>query len=108
MPNLTQVPIAPGATFLYDFVAAPAGSYMYHSHVGLQIDRGLIGPLIVEEQQPHVRYDREYTLILHDFLPGEPQPLGGRGGGGMGGRARGGHDGRHDGDAGASLCRASR
>lgn len=90
VPNLTQVPVAPGATFLYDFVAAPAGSYMYHSHVGLQIDRGLIGPLIVEEKQPHVPYDREYTLILDDFLPGEPQPLGRRGGGGMGGRGRGG------------------
>lgn len=57
VPNLTQAPIAPGETLVYDFVAAPAGSYMYHSHVGLQIDRGLIGPLIVEEKQPHVRYD---------------------------------------------------
>lgn len=90
VPNLTQIPIAPGATFLYDFVAAPAGSYLYHSHVGLQIDRGLIGPLIVEEKQPHVRYDREYTLILDDFLPGEPQALGRRGGGRMGGGMMGG------------------
>lgn len=30
VPNLTQAPIATGTTFLYDFVAAPAGSYMYH------------------------------------------------------------------------------
>lgn len=84
VPGVTQNPIQPGATFVYDFVAAPAGTYLYHSHLGLQLDRGLLAPLIVEEKKPHVDYDREYTLILDDFLPGEPQPLS-RSGGGMGG-----------------------
>ena len=88
VPVVTQAPIQPGETFVYDFVTDVPGSYLYHSHVGLQIDRGLIGPLIVEEKRPHVAYDREYTLILDDFLPGEPTLLeagsGGRPGGGMG------------------------
>lgn len=82
VPGLTQDPIAPGETFTYDFVAEPAGSYIYHSHVGLQIDRGLIAPLIVEARSPHVDYDREYTLVLDDYLSGTPQPL--EGGGMMG------------------------
>ena len=95
VPGLTQDPIAPGDTFTYDFVADPAGSYLYHSHVGLQIDRGLIAPLIVEEKQPHVAYDREYNLVLDDYLPNAPEPLdagGGMMGGGRGmmGRGRGG------------------
>lgn len=72
VPGLTQTAIAPGESFLYEFDAAPAGTYMYHSHVGLQLDRGLIGPLIIEERTPHVAYDREYTLILDDFLPEAP------------------------------------
>ena len=59
VPGLTQPPIAPGASFTYEFDAAPAGSYMYHSHQGLQIERGLFGPLVVEERAPHVAYDRE-------------------------------------------------
>lgn len=80
VPGLTQEPIPPGGTFDYEFVADPAGSYMYHSHVGLQLDHGLIAPLIVEERQPHVAYDREYSVVLDDFLSGEPQPLGATGG----------------------------
>ncbi|WP_397547747.1 multicopper oxidase family protein [Rhodothermus marinus] len=75
VPGLTQDPIAPGETFTYTFVAAPSGSYLYHSHVGLQLDRGLLGALIIEETTPHVSYDREYTLVLDDLLPGEPRPL---------------------------------
>jgi FtsP/CotA-like multicopper oxidase with cupredoxin domain len=84
VPDLPRPPIAPGKMFAYDFTAGPAGTYFYHSHVGLQVDRGLIGPLVVEEITPHVQWDREYTVVLDDFLPGAPQ-MSSRGGGmGMG------------------------
>jgi FtsP/CotA-like multicopper oxidase with cupredoxin domain len=75
VPGVTQDPIAPGATFLYDFVADVPGTYLYHSHLGLQIDRGLIGPLIIDERNSKTAYDREYTVVLDDFLPGEPRPI---------------------------------
>ena len=81
VPILTQKPIAPGEHFVYEFEATPAGSYVYHSHVGLQIDRGLVGPLVIEEATPHVAYDRDYVLVLDDYLPGDPQPMGGARGG---------------------------
>lgn len=74
VPDVTQEPIAPDETFTYEFAARPAGSYLYHSHVGLQLDRGLLGPLIIEEADPHIEYDREYTLLLDDYLPEEPRP----------------------------------
>ncbi|CAN5509502.1 multicopper oxidase family protein [soil metagenome] len=85
VPDVTQAPIPPGGSFVYDYAAEPAGTYMYHSHAGLQLDRGLLGPLVIEESTPHVAYDREYTLVLDDFLPGEPEPIAARGmmGGGM-------------------------
>lgn len=86
VPGVTQQPIPPGDRFVYEFPAEPAGSYMYHSHVGLQLDRGLVGPLIVEERDPHVAWDREHTLVLDDHLPGEPEPLFPPGGGGRRGR----------------------
>jgi FtsP/CotA-like multicopper oxidase with cupredoxin domain len=67
---------------------------VYHSHQGLQVDRGLFGSLVIEESTPHIQWDREYTVILDDFLPSEPRlsgvgtrgPMGGmrRGMGGMG------------------------
>ena len=94
VPGITQAPIAPGSSFAYEFTAGPAGTYMYHTHVGLQLDRGLFGPLIVEEARPHVSYDREYTVILDDYLPTDPAPLsatgGMMGGGMMGGGMAGG------------------
>ena len=89
VPGVTQPPIAPGETFVYDFVTDIPGSYLYHSHVGLQIDRGLIGSLVVEERRPGVAVDREYTLILDDFLPGDPTPLGAGGVARRGARGRG-------------------
>ncbi len=75
VPGLTQSPIPPGGSFLYEFDARPAGTYLYHSHQGLQIDRGLVGALVIEERTPHVSYDRDYTLVLDDLLPGDPPDL---------------------------------
>lgn len=76
VPDITQPAIKTGETFIYEFDAAPPGTYMYHSHFGLQPDRGLVGPLIIEEMNAHVVYDREHTMILSDFLSGAPVPLG--------------------------------
>ena len=97
VPNVTQEPVSSGETFEYEYEASPAGTYVYHSHVGLQLDRGLYGPLIVEEESPHVEYDREYTLQIDDHLADEPAldsieaPPGG--GVGPGGDGRGPGDG---------------
>lgn len=99
VPNVTQEPIEPGDSFTYKFRAEPAGTFFYHSHVGLQLDRGLLAPLVIEEADPHVEYDREYTVVFDDYLEGEPQPLsdsdssGGSGGSGMGGGGPGGMSG---------------
>ncbi|MFN7943124.1 MAG: multicopper oxidase family protein [Thermoanaerobaculia bacterium] len=84
VPGVTQDAVEPGGTFAYEFPAAPAGSYLYHSHYGLQLDRGLTGPLIIEETTPHVAWDLDYTVFLDDYLPGAPRPL--AGGMGMGAR----------------------
>lgn len=88
VPGVTQAAVQPDDTFVYDFVAEPAGTYMYHSHVGLQLDRGLVAPLIIEERTPHVEYDRDYTLVLDDWLPDTPEPASARAGEGMGGMCR--------------------
>lgn len=70
VPDLTQPPIKSGEEFAYEFAVPVAGSYMYHSHVGLQLDRGLYGPLIVEPKNQDLDYDREYTIMLDDWLDG--------------------------------------
>jgi len=69
-PGVNQDPIEPGKTFVYEFVATPAGTRIYHSHVdpGVQMELGLYGALIIEPREPEpVRYDREYTYILDEL-----------------------------------------
>lgn len=72
VPDVTQPPIKPGTDFTYDFVAPVAGTYMYHTHVGLQLDRGLYGPLIVQPITERLSYDREFVLVFDDWLDGMP------------------------------------
>lgn len=90
VPGVTQDPVPPGGRFTYDFIAGPAGTYFYHSHVGLQIDRGLQGALVIEPAGANSPADREHTLLLDDWLTITPEDAyaamaGSSGGGMMGG-----------------------
>ncbi|MBT5264623.1 MAG: multicopper oxidase family protein [Rhodospirillaceae bacterium] len=68
VPDLTQRPIEPGETFVYEFDAPDAGTFWYHPHQGSteQVGRGLYGPLIVEERDP-IQVDRDVTWVLDDW-----------------------------------------
>ena len=68
VPHLTQKPVAPGKTFLYEFDVPDAGTYWYHPHQRSfeQVGRGLYGPLLVEEREP-IEVDRDVTWVLDDW-----------------------------------------
>lgn len=68
VPGVTQKGVMPGETFVYEFEAKPAGTYLYHSHAGYQLDQGLYGPLVIEPAKETGSYDREYTLMLEDWV----------------------------------------
>ncbi|GAC1626633.1 MAG: multicopper oxidase MmcO [Chloroflexota bacterium] len=70
VPGVTQAPIGPGTSFLYHFRAPVPGTYWYHSHSGIQNDKGLYGPLIIEPKRETLSYDREYTLMIDDWIDG--------------------------------------
>jgi multicopper oxidase len=91
VPDLTQEAISPGASFTYEFTVPDAGTYFYHPHTGTQLDRGLYGALIVEDElAPAEDGANDVTVLLDDWLDGlgqEPdEVLEGLTGGG------GGHD----------------
>ncbi|ORX53503.1 hypothetical protein DM01DRAFT_1407675 [Hesseltinella vesiculosa] len=48
VPFLTQNPVLPGESFLYDFKADQAGTFFYHAHVALQ-ELTVFGALIIYE-----------------------------------------------------------
>jgi FtsP/CotA-like multicopper oxidase with cupredoxin domain len=70
VPGLTQALVAPGQDFTYRFTAENPGTYWYHPHAGTQLDRGLYGPLIVEDPAEPAAYDHDWTVILDDWIDG--------------------------------------
>jgi multicopper oxidase len=70
VPGMTQPPVPPGREFTYRFAVAEPGTYWYHPHVGVQLDRGLYGPLIVEDPAEPAPYDHDWTVVLDDWIDG--------------------------------------
>ncbi|WP_292178108.1 multicopper oxidase family protein [Mesorhizobium sp.] len=68
VPGLTQPPIKPGESFLYEFTPPDAGTFWYHPHANSleQLGRGLAGALIVEEPE-HIPVDRDVLWVLADW-----------------------------------------
>lgn len=70
VPGLTQRDIAPGADFRYRFAVPHPGTYWFHPHSGVQQDRGLYAPLIVEDPKEPLAYDKEWVVVLDDWVDG--------------------------------------
>ena len=51
VPFLTQMPIKPGATYLYKFPIIQHGTHWYHSHSGLQEQLGMYGAFIMNKRK---------------------------------------------------------
>ena len=68
VPNVTQPPVLPGESFVYEFVPKDAGTFWFHPHVrsSEQVERGLYGVLIVEDPQPKP-YSQDVIWILDDW-----------------------------------------
>lgn len=68
VPHLTQPPIPPGGSFVYEFDAVDAGTFWYHPHQrsAEQVDRGLAGALVVEEAEPPA-VDRDVAWVIDDW-----------------------------------------
>jgi FtsP/CotA-like multicopper oxidase with cupredoxin domain len=68
VPGISQAPIEPGQSFLYEFTPPDAGTFWYHPRVDTeqQLGRGLSGVLIVEEPNP-VAVDRDLTWLMADW-----------------------------------------
>jgi manganese oxidase len=70
VPFITQPPIKPGETFVYEFETKNSGSHMYHSHHNAleQVTKGLLGAFIIDRKDPSKdpKYDADYTIIMND------------------------------------------
>jgi FtsP/CotA-like multicopper oxidase with cupredoxin domain len=69
VPGVTQEAVQPGDSFVYNLDLKEAGTFWYHPHFNNseQLERGLKGVLIVEEQDTQP-WSRELVLLLDDWL----------------------------------------
>ncbi|MER7536672.1 multicopper oxidase family protein [Streptomyces sp. NPDC097704] len=70
VPGLTQRDVKAGGSFEYRFAVSRPGTYWFHPHSGVQQDRGLYAPLIVEDPGEPLAYDKEWVIVLDDWVDG--------------------------------------
>ncbi|MEZ5117505.1 MAG: multicopper oxidase family protein [Candidatus Nanopelagicales bacterium] len=114
VPGVTTPETPAGGTFDFDFVVPDPGTHWLHPHHGLQLDRGLYAPFVVDDPAEPGAYDAEWLVVLDDWTDGVgPSPeqiladlragsgggmgMGGMGMDGMGGMAGSGSEGMHGG-----------
>ena len=76
VPYLTTPPIQPGTTYTFRFPLKHSGTYWYHSHTGLQEQRGVYGSIVVEPKggEP-VATSRDHVLVLSDWTDRNPKTI---------------------------------
>lgn len=77
--GLTQPAIEPGKTFVYEFEAKRAGTFMYHPHADemMQMAMGMMGTWITHPKNPKfMKVDRDFVFLLnaYDIEPGSYTP----------------------------------
>ena len=79
--GLTQPPIEPGKTFVYEFVARRPGTFMYHPHADemVQMAMGMMGFWVTHPKTKHPLIDevqRDFCFLLnaYDIEPGSATP----------------------------------
>ncbi|MBA3695943.1 MAG: copper oxidase [Methylotenera sp.] len=77
--GLTQPPIQPGKTFMYEFAAKRPGTFMYHPHADemVQMAMGMMGSWITHPKNTKfMPVDRDFVFLLnsYDVDPGSYTP----------------------------------
>jgi FtsP/CotA-like multicopper oxidase with cupredoxin domain len=77
--GLTQPPIQPGRTMVYEFTMRRSGTFMYHPHADemVQMAMGMMGAIVVHPRDPALHAaDRDYVFLVnaYDVEPGSRTP----------------------------------
>ena len=76
VPYLTTPPIVAGGSHLFEFPLRHAGTYWYHSHTGLQEQRGVYGSIVVEPRGGEsVEVDHDVVAVLSDWTNENPKEV---------------------------------
>jgi FtsP/CotA-like multicopper oxidase with cupredoxin domain len=77
MPGISQEPVRPGQTFVYEFTLHQEGTYFYHSHMAMQEMAGMLGAVIMHPRVPYRPHcDKDFVIHLQQYsvLPNSTTP----------------------------------
>jgi FtsP/CotA-like multicopper oxidase with cupredoxin domain len=68
MPGISQEPVRPGGTFVYNFVIKQEGTYFYHSHMAMQEMAGMLGAFIMHPRVPYRPHcEKDFVISLQEY-----------------------------------------
>ena len=68
-------PIHSGKSFTFEFPLRQSGTYWYHSHTGVQEQKGIYGAFIIHPKEKKIKYDKDLVLVLSDWIDENPDQV---------------------------------
>ena len=75
VPYLNSPPIKSGTEYKFEFPVKQSGTYWYHSHTGLQEQRGVYGSIVIQPKEQTLDYDYDQTVVLSDWTNENPDKI---------------------------------
>ena len=76
VPYLTTPPIKPGKSRVFEYPLTHSGTYWYHSHTGLQEQRGVYGSIVITPKGgEQVKADHDFVAVLSDWTNESPKEV---------------------------------
>lgn len=89
VPYVTTMPIRAGGSLYYEYPIVQSGTYWYHSHTGLQEQRGVYGALVFRPAKGEttssaanyhyknktLQVDRDYVVVISDWNDENPDQV---------------------------------
>ena len=75
VPHLTTPSIPAGGSFTYEYPVTHSGTYWYHSHTGLQEQRGAYGAMKFLPKTDPYNPDHDYMVVISDWTDEDPNKV---------------------------------
>lgn len=75
VPYVNTPPIRPGEKFTFKFRLRQSGTYWYHSHTGVQEQKGLYGAFIIHPREKAIHADKDLVLVVSDWIDENPDQV---------------------------------
>ncbi len=75
VPYVTTAPIKSGQSLTFKFKIRQNGTYWYHSHTGLQEQKGVYGAIVILPQKQKIKVDKDVTVVLSDWSDENPDQI---------------------------------